>query len=87
MAKSPADRYQTADEMRADIERAASGLPVAAATADPGGHVPGHPADGRRPDVHGPDGCSPPPTIKRRGCRTNRAYRVFGLSRIERFST
>jgi beta-lactam-binding protein with PASTA domain/tRNA A-37 threonylcarbamoyl transferase component Bud32 len=31
MAKSPADRYQTASDMRADLQRAASGLPVAAA--------------------------------------------------------
>jgi serine/threonine-protein kinase len=31
MAKSPADRYQTAADMRADLQRAASGMPVAAA--------------------------------------------------------
>jgi eukaryotic-like serine/threonine-protein kinase len=31
MAKSPADRYQTAGDMRADLQRAASGLPVTAA--------------------------------------------------------
>src|ERR1700755_3144890 len=31
MAKSPADRYQTAGDMRADLQRAASGLPLAAA--------------------------------------------------------
>ena len=31
MAKSPADRYQTAGDMRADLQRAASGLPVSAA--------------------------------------------------------
>jgi serine/threonine protein kinase len=31
MAKSPADRYQTAADMRADLQRAASGLPVTAA--------------------------------------------------------
>jgi beta-lactam-binding protein with PASTA domain/tRNA A-37 threonylcarbamoyl transferase component Bud32 len=30
MAKSPADRYQTAGEMRADLQRAASGMPIAA---------------------------------------------------------
>jgi len=30
MAKSPADRYQTAADMRADLQRAASGLPVSA---------------------------------------------------------
>lgn len=32
MAKSPADRYQNAAEMRADIQRAMSGMPVAAPT-------------------------------------------------------
>ena len=31
MAKPPADRYQTAADMRADLQRAASGMPVAAA--------------------------------------------------------
>ncbi len=31
MAKSPADRYQTAADMRVDLQRAASGMPVAAA--------------------------------------------------------
>jgi len=31
MAKDPADRYQTAADMRADLQRAASGMPVAAA--------------------------------------------------------
>ncbi len=31
MAKSPADRYQTAGEMRADLQRAGAGIPVAAA--------------------------------------------------------
>jgi serine/threonine-protein kinase len=30
MAKSPADRYQSAAEMRADLQRAASGMPVSA---------------------------------------------------------
>ena len=30
MAKAPADRYQTAGEMRADLQRAASGMPVSA---------------------------------------------------------
>ncbi len=30
MAKSPADRYQNAAEMRADLQRAASGMPIAA---------------------------------------------------------
>jgi serine/threonine-protein kinase len=31
MAKAPGDRYQTAADMRADLQRAASGMPVAAA--------------------------------------------------------
>ena len=31
LAKYPADRYQTAGDMRADLQRAASGMPVAAA--------------------------------------------------------
>jgi len=34
LAKDPADRYQTADEMDADLERAASGLPVSPATEE-----------------------------------------------------
>jgi serine/threonine-protein kinase len=32
MAKAPGDRYQSAAEMRADLQRAASGMPVAAPT-------------------------------------------------------
>jgi eukaryotic-like serine/threonine-protein kinase len=35
MAKAPADRYQTAAEMQADIQRAASGMPVAAMNVAP----------------------------------------------------
>ncbi len=31
MAKAPADRYQTAADMRTDLQRAASGMPIAAA--------------------------------------------------------
>jgi eukaryotic-like serine/threonine-protein kinase len=34
LAKDPADRYQSADEMDADLERAANGLPVAPATEE-----------------------------------------------------
>jgi beta-lactam-binding protein with PASTA domain len=34
LAKDPADRYQSADEMDADLERAAKGLPVAPATEE-----------------------------------------------------
>jgi eukaryotic-like serine/threonine-protein kinase len=34
MAKSPADRYQTAADMRADLQRAASGMPVAESLHD-----------------------------------------------------
>ena len=32
LAKDPADRYQSAEEMRTDIQRALSGMPVAAPT-------------------------------------------------------
>ena len=35
MAKSPADRYQTASDMRADLQRAASGLPISASPVMP----------------------------------------------------
>ena len=35
MAKSPADRYQTAADMRADLQRAASGMPVATPPSRP----------------------------------------------------
>jgi serine/threonine-protein kinase len=44
MAKAPADRYQTAADMRADLQRAASGLPVSAVAptrADPYGSARG----------------------------------------------
>jgi beta-lactam-binding protein with PASTA domain/predicted Ser/Thr protein kinase len=34
LAKDPEDRYQTADEMEADLERVARGAPVAAVTTD-----------------------------------------------------
>jgi serine/threonine-protein kinase len=34
LAKDPADRYQSADEMEADLERVLRGAPVAAATSD-----------------------------------------------------
>jgi eukaryotic-like serine/threonine-protein kinase len=34
LAKDPGDRYQSADEMDADLERAANGLPVAPATEE-----------------------------------------------------
>jgi eukaryotic-like serine/threonine-protein kinase len=34
LAKNPDDRYQSADEMEADLERVARGAPVAAATVD-----------------------------------------------------
>ena len=49
MEKDPADRYQSAAEMRSDIQRALSGFPVAAADADDGllcAPGPWHPADG-----------------------------------------
>jgi eukaryotic-like serine/threonine-protein kinase len=40
MAKSPADRYQTAADMRADLQRAASGLPISAAVPPRGDAFP-----------------------------------------------
>ena len=59
MAKDPADRYQSAAEMRNDIQRALSGVPVAAPPRDRD-VLPGHAADGpghhdgrrRRADQH-----------------------------------
>ena len=57
MAKAPADRYQTAAEMRADLQRAASGMPVSAA-ADPARQLPADPADRHRRD-DGRDGADP----------------------------
>jgi eukaryotic-like serine/threonine-protein kinase len=47
MAKSPADRYQTAADMRADLQRAASGLPVAAAPPTRAEMYPGGDMTGR----------------------------------------
>lgn len=38
MAKNPADRYQSANEMRSDIQRALSGFPVAGPGRGPGGY-------------------------------------------------
>ena len=46
MAKDPAERYQSAAEMRTDIQRALSGVPVAAPPQATEMYAPGHPADG-----------------------------------------
>ncbi len=65
MAKSPADRYQAAADMRADIQRALSGFPVAPARP-PAGYGPGPMQGTRRMDqmgqtqVQGPTGMMPP---------------------------
>ena len=57
MAKDPGDRYQSAGEMRNDIQRALSGVPVAAPTLAAG--LSRDPADGGihrdgRPDRRDP---------------------------------
>ncbi len=44
LAKDPDDRYQSADEMEADLERVARGAPVAAATMDAATQVLSRPA-------------------------------------------
>ena len=49
MAKDPAERYQSAAEMRTDIQRALSGVPVAAPPADRDVRA-GHAADGPADD-------------------------------------
>ena len=69
MAKDPADRYQSAGEMRNDIQRALSGVPVAAPALAP--RLPGHQADGAvhrhgRPDRRHPGLRLRPPKTSRR---------------------
>jgi serine/threonine-protein kinase len=65
MAKDPADRYQSAAEMRGDIQRALSGYPVAAQMRPTGTYVAGGPGT-RRMDplgataLQGPTGAIPP---------------------------
>jgi eukaryotic-like serine/threonine-protein kinase len=57
MAKSAADRYQTAGEMRADIQRALQGMPVAPPTRV---GYPGTRRMGSATQVAGPTGAIPP---------------------------
>ena|SRR6266487_2139068 len=63
MAKDPAARYQTAAEMRSDVQRAMSGYPVAAAIAPQYAGGPGtrrmDPMTGQT-QVQGPTGALPP---------------------------
>jgi eukaryotic-like serine/threonine-protein kinase len=60
MAKSPADRYQTAADMRADLQRAASGLPVAAAPPTRMDMYPGTQRMGADPMMTGRTSAIPP---------------------------
>jgi len=60
MAKSPADRYQTAADMRADLQRAASGLPVAAAPPTRVDMYPGTQRMGADPMMTGRTSAIPP---------------------------
>jgi serine/threonine-protein kinase len=60
MAKSPADRYQTAADMRADLQRAASGLPVAAAPPTRMDMYPGTQRTGADPMMTGRTSAIPP---------------------------
>jgi eukaryotic-like serine/threonine-protein kinase len=60
MAKSPADRYQTAADMRADLQRAASGLPVAAAPPTRMDMYPGTQRTGGDPMMTGRTSAIPP---------------------------
>jgi eukaryotic-like serine/threonine-protein kinase len=70
LAKSPDDRYQSADEMRADIERALDGIPVVAPAAmgaagygeyGPGGYGDGAPTTALPPHDGGPRTSMMPP--------------------------
>jgi serine/threonine-protein kinase len=72
MAKAAAQRYQSAEEMRADLRRALSGVPV---SEPPPAEMPPHPPWPGGPAVAGPpataalgrgDGAGPPPGRRRR---------------------
>jgi len=60
MAKNPADRYQTAADMRADLQRAAAGLPVAAAPPTRVDMYPGSHRMGADPMMGGRTAAIPP---------------------------
>jgi eukaryotic-like serine/threonine-protein kinase len=71
MAKAPAERYQNAEEMRADLRRAMSGVPVSPPPAEmpPLTRGPGGPVVAAPPDtaIRGcGDGAGPPPGHRRR---------------------
>ena len=69
LAKNPANRYQSADEMRADLERAKRGLPVLATPAARRGRHPG-----ARPPAGARDARSsrpPNPSAAPTGCRSS----------------
>ncbi|MGH2977322.1 MAG: Stk1 family PASTA domain-containing Ser/Thr kinase [Gaiellaceae bacterium] len=73
LAKDPDDRYQSADEMEADLERVARGAPVAAATVDSATQVLRRPPAAASeptaatmiapPRARGRDVPPPPPTV------------------------
>jgi eukaryotic-like serine/threonine-protein kinase len=60
MAKNPADRYQTAADMRADLQRAAAGMPVAAAPPTRVDMYPGTHRMGADPMMQGRTAAIPP---------------------------
>ncbi len=60
MAKNPADRYQTAADMRADLQRAAAGMPVAAAPPTRVDMYPGTQRMGADPMMAGRTAAIPP---------------------------
>jgi eukaryotic-like serine/threonine-protein kinase len=60
MAKNPADRYQTAADMRADLQRAAAGMPVAAAPPTRLDMYPGTQRMGADPMMAGRTAAIPP---------------------------
>ncbi len=64
LAKSPDERYQSADEMEADLERVARGAPVAAATVDSATQVLRAPSAGAA-DSTAATMIAPPPARRR----------------------
>ena len=86
MAKDPAERYQSAAEMRTDIQRALSGVPVAAPPADRdvrAGHAADGPADDdgrRRRDRHDVPATAVPTTATTTGPGTAAAGHCGGSS-------
>ena len=66
LAKDPADRYQSADEMDADLERAAGGLPIAPATEEAATMVLSPPTRPRRSAAGAAASLDRPATTSRR---------------------